>query len=77
MSSDNLIFEPRLKQLGDWVKYFDDNYFVSSEKNAKEIYNYLTEGYENKSIIIIEVSTNNYYGRMNTKVWEILKKHKK
>lgn len=76
MSSDNLIFEPKLKQLGDWVKYFDDNFFVASEMTAQKIYEYLTEGHDNKSILIIEVSTNNYYGRMNTKVWEILKKHK-
>ncbi len=75
-SSDKLIFEPRIKQLGDWVKYFDDNYFVTSNLSANEIYKYLTDGFENKSIIIIQVNTSNYYGRMNTKVWDILKKHK-
>lgn len=74
---DKIIFEPRIKQLGEWVKYFDDNYFVASQLNAVQVFEYLTDGYENKSLIIIEVSTTNYYGLMNTKVWDILKKNKK
>jgi hypothetical protein len=75
--SDNLIFESRVKSLGDWVKYFSDNWLVASELSALEISEKLTEGYENKSILVIELSTSNYYGRMNTKVWEFLKTHKK
>ena len=75
--SDNLIFESRVKSLGDWVKYFSDNWLVASELSAVEISEKLTEGYENKSILVIELSTTNYYGRMNTKVWEFLKTHKK
>lgn len=74
--ADKIIFEPRIKKLGEWVKYFDDNYLVSSDLNANEIHKQLTEGYENKSILVIQVSASNYYGRMNTKVWEILKKNK-
>lgn len=73
---DKVIFEPRIKKLGEWVKYFDDNYLVSSDLNADEIYRHLTERYENKSLLVIQVSTLNYYGRMNTKVWDILKKNK-
>jgi hypothetical protein len=49
---------------------------IVSELSAKEIYEKLTEGNENKSILIIEIDTKNYYGRMNTKIWEFLKKHK-
>lgn len=74
--TDKVIFEPRIKNLGEWVKYFDDNYLIASNLSANEIYINLTEGYEKKSILIIEVSRSNYYGRMNTKVWEILKKNK-
>jgi hypothetical protein len=73
---DNSLFEHRLKSLGDWVKYFSDNWMIVSELSAKEIYEKLTEGNENKSILIIEIDTKNYYGRMNTKIWEFLKKHK-
>lgn len=75
-NTDKAIFEPRIKQLGEWVKYFDDNYLVASELNADEIYKNITEGYDDRTIFIIQVSANNYYGRMNTKVWEILKKNK-
>jgi hypothetical protein len=75
-TADKYIFEPRIKNLGEWVKYYDDNYLVASELNADEIYRHLTDGYVNKSILVIQVSTSNYYGRMNTKVWEILKKNK-
>jgi hypothetical protein len=50
---------------------------VSSELSAKEIYEKITEGNENKSIIVIEISTENFYGRMDPKIWNFLKAHKK
>lgn len=74
--SDNQIFENKVKSLGDWVKYFSDNWIVSSELSAQKIYEKLTDGNDNKSIIIIELSTENYYGRMNPKVWDFLKSNK-
>ncbi len=75
--SDNSIFENRVKSLGDWVKYFSDNWIVTSELTAKEIYEKITEGYESKSILVMELPTSNYYGRMNTKVWDFLKSNRK
>lgn len=75
--SDNSIFESRVKSLGDWVKYFSDNWIVSSELSSKQIYEKITEGYENTSILVIELHTSNYYGRMNTKVWDFFKASKK
>ena len=75
-TTDSSILETRLKSFGDWVKYFSDNWIIASESSAKEIYDKLTEGNENKSILIIELDTKNYYGRMNTKIWDFLKKHK-
>ena len=75
--SDNSIFENRVKSLGDWVKYFSDNFIVTSELTAKEIYEKITEGYESKSILVMELPTSNYYGRMNTKVWDFLKSNRK
>ena len=76
-SVDNQLFENKVKSLGEWVKYFSDNWIVSSELSAKEIYDKITEGFENKSIIIIEISTENYYGRMDPKIWNFLKMNKK
>lgn len=75
-SSDSIFFESRVKSLGEWVKYFNDNYIIVSDLEATEIFDYLTEEDDNKSIFIIELDTKNYYGRMNTKVWDFLKKHK-
>jgi hypothetical protein len=74
---DNQLFENKVKSLGEWVKYFSDNWIVSSELSAQEIYDKITEGFENKSIIIIEMSTENYYGRMDPKIWNFLKMNKK
>ncbi|WP_312297811.1 MULTISPECIES: hypothetical protein [Chryseobacterium] len=78
--NDSAFFEARVKNLGDWVKYFSDNYIVASELTATKIYEYLVDGYENenknKSIFIVEIDTINYYGWMNTKIWDFLKKYK-
>ncbi|KYH03922.1 hypothetical protein A1704_19315 [Chryseobacterium cucumeris] len=75
-ASDSIYFESRVKNLGDWVKYFSDNYIIVSELDATQIYDQLTEEDDTKSILIIQLDTKNYYGRMNTKVWDFLKKHK-
>ncbi len=69
-------FNNRIKALGVWTKYFSDNWLIESELSAKEIYNKISEGYENESIFIVEFDPNNYWGRMNTKVWDFIKNHK-
>lgn len=74
---DRSIFENRVKSIGDWVKYFSDNWIVASNLSPKEIYDKITDGYENKSILIIEISNTSYYGRMNTNVWDFLKASRK
>jgi hypothetical protein len=70
-------FESRLKKLGSWVKYFSDNWIIESELSAEEIYKKLSAGYEEQNILIMEIDSNNYYGRMNTKLWEYLKPRRK
>lgn len=76
-TADNQIFESKIKLFDERVSYFTDNWMVSSELSAKEIYEKITEGNENKSIIVIEISTENFYGRMDPKIWNFLKAHKK
>lgn len=76
-TADNQIFESKIKLFDERVSYFTDNWMVSSEMSAKEIYEKITEGNENKSIIVIEISTENFYGRMDPKIWNFLKAHKK
>jgi hypothetical protein len=73
--ADNTLFEGRIKSLGEWVKYFSDNWIVASELTAKQIYDKLAEGLPNKQILIIELSSRNYYGIMNTKIWDFIKSH--
>ncbi|WP_271407393.1 hypothetical protein [Tenacibaculum soleae] len=75
--ADSEAFETRLKKIGPWVKYFSDNWIVESELNAEELYKKLYVGYEDKSILVIQIDSNNYYGRMNTKLWDYLKPRRK
>lgn len=73
---DNQTFETRVKSLGTWIKYFDNNWMIESTLSAKEIYEKLCIGFENDNMFIIELNKTNYWGRMNTKVWDYLKDRK-
>jgi hypothetical protein len=74
---ENEVFSSRIKSLGIWLKYFSNNWIIESHLSAQEIYNNLSFGFERESIFVIEVNAHNYWGRMNTKVWDYLKKRKK
>lgn len=77
-NSDSLTLENKVKSLGSWIKYFGENWLVETTLSSKEIYQKLSDGNEDKSIFIIQLETSNYYGRMNTKLWEyLLPKQKK
>lgn len=75
-NAETEVLNTRIKALGIWTKYFSDNWLVESDMSAKEIYNKISEGFEDKSIFVVEVDPNNYWGRMNTKVWDFIKNHK-
>lgn len=65
--------ENRIKSVfGTWLNYFGQNFIVSTTLTPKQIYEAVNVG-EKDSIFIIEVDASNYYGRMNTKVWDWLK----
>lgn len=72
-SSDSLAFESKVKSIGSWVKYFDDNWIVETTLSSKEIYDKISVGNEDKSIFIIQIDSSNYWGRMNSKLWDYLK----
>ncbi len=74
--SDNQAFDARVKSIGTWIKYFDNNWMVESTLSAKEIYDKLSIGFENENMFIIELNKTNYWGRMNSKVWDYLKDRK-
>ena len=62
----------RIKALGSWVQYFEGNWLVKSTLSAKEIYEKLSVDFEDRSIFVIELQSN-YWGRMDTSVWDFLK----
>jgi hypothetical protein len=70
-------FNNRIKALGKWLKYFSDNWIVESTLTAKEIHERISIDHENERIFIIELNNQNYWGRMNTTVWDYLKERKK
>ncbi|MEZ4809617.1 MAG: hypothetical protein R2819_04595 [Allomuricauda sp.] len=72
---NNEVFNNRIKSLGPWMRYFSDNWLVQSSLSAQDIYNLLSIGNEKESIFIIELNKSNYWGRMNTEVWDYLKKN--
>lgn len=73
----DVMFENRIKSISNnWIKYFDDNFIVESELKPSEIYDKLKIGFEETSILVIEISRSNYYGRMNTSLWDWLKQKK-
>ena len=69
-------FENRMKLLGSWIKYFNNSWLVESELTAEKIYEKLSVDFKEASIIIIEIKKDNYFGRMNTSVWDYLKLRK-
>lgn len=74
---DNEAFTDRIKSLGSWLKYFSANWVVESSLNAHQIYDKLSSGYEKDSIFVIELDKTNYWGRMNTKVWDYFKERER
>ena len=73
----NVTLEQKIKSIGSWIKYLSDNYIVESELSAKEIYENISFKDDKNSLFIIELKGDNYYGRMNTKLWDYLKDKKK
>lgn len=78
-SIDNDILRDRIKSLGSNYSFWNNHWFVATTYTTKEVYEKISiNEFEIASILIIEMSKNNlnYYGRMNTSLWEWLKKNK-
>ena len=76
-NNNSILFESKVKALGSWIKYFGDNWIVESNLSSEEIFNKLSVGNEDKNIFIIQLDTSNYWGRMNSKLWDYLKPRRK
>lgn len=65
----------RIKMIGSNYIFWDNHWLVSSSETAKEIYQRLSaEEFNLASIFVSEMNINNYFGRMNTTLWEWLTK---
>ncbi len=71
--SDNQAFDVRIKSFGSWIKYLDNSWMIETTLTAKEVYDKLSIGFENDIMFIVELNKTNYWGRMNSNVWDYLK----
>lgn len=75
-TADNQILCDRIKSLGPNYTFWDNHWFVETTLDSKRAYEQIASGeYEQTSIIVMELSRGqlNYYGRMNTSLWDWLK----
>lgn len=75
-STDSQILCDRIKSLGPNYQFWDNHWFVETQLDAKKAYEQISANeYEQTSIIVMELSKGqiNYYGRMNTSLWDWLK----
>jgi hypothetical protein len=75
-SLDSDILRDRIKSLGPNYTFWGNHWFIETPYTTKEVYEKISaDGFETNSILVIEMSkdANNYYGRMNTTLWDWLK----
>ena len=73
---DNDILEDRIKSLGPNYTFWGNHWFIETTFTTKDVYEKLSSNeFEEVSILVVELSKNtlNYYGRMNTSLWDWLK----
>lgn len=76
-SLDNDILRDRIKSLGPNYTFWGNHWFVETTYTTKEVYEKISANeFESNSILVIEMlkdSSQSYYGRMNTTLWDWLK----
>lgn len=72
---DNEKIRERIKMIGSNYIFWDNHWLVSSSESAKDIYHKLSaDEFNLASIFVAEINTTNYFGRMNTTLWDWLNK---
>lgn len=74
--ADDSVIVNRIKSLGNWIQYFEKNWIVKTNLAPKAIYEKLSLDYEKDRFFIIELSSTNYWGRMDTTVWDWFSQNK-
>ena len=76
-SLDSDILRDRIKSLGPSYTFWGNHWFVETTCTTKEVYEKISaDEFESNSILVIEMSrgsSQSYYGRMNTTLWDWLK----
>jgi len=72
-SLDSDILRDRIKSLGPNYTFWGNHWFVETQYTTKDVYEKISANeFETNSILVIEMSKD-YYGRMNTSLWDWLK----
>lgn len=67
----------RIKSLGPSYNFWGNHWFVRTSSTSKEVYEKIVgEDFVSTSILVVEMSSEafSYYGRMNTALWDWMKK---
>ena len=79
-SLDSDILRDRIKSLGSNYTFWGNHWLVETTYTTKEVYEKISANeFALESMLVIEMSddANNYYGRMNTSLWDWFKKTSK
>lgn len=75
-SLDSDILRDRIKSLGPNYTFWGNHWFVETSYTTKQVYEKISANeFQTNAILVIEMSKEayNYYGRMNTSLWDWLK----
>jgi hypothetical protein len=65
-------FKLRIEKFEKHIQIFDNTYVIETDLKAKEIWEYVSVGNEECTILVFELSKSSYYGRMPTNFWDWL-----
>ena len=70
-SFSNEILNDRIRNVGRSFNFYRNQWVVETEMTSKQVYERLSAGeFESLTMLVVEISDTNYYGRMNTALWD-------
>lgn len=64
-----------IKRSPDWAKYLKSGWLVATTETPAQIYKRLEMWIDGGDEILITEFTSNYFGRLNSEIWNWIKKH--
>ena len=72
------LIKDRIKQYDDCINFLDNNWFIYSQEETKDIYAKLSKGeLEDDLLFVMRIDFKNYWGRLHKTVWEWINKERK